>query len=446
MPKVRVLVLSTTTGYQLRAFDDAARALEHELAFATDRCHRLDDPWRDRAIPVRFYDEPHSLGAIERAARATPIDGVVAVGDRPVVLAALAAERLGLPGNPPPAARVTTSKFLMRESLDRAGLPVPWFVRVPAATAAGRALDALRAVRLKPDITGAGLFPCVIKPLAMAASRGVVRADDEETFREAFERVQALLHRRDVRAQRNEWHGSILIEGYIPGAEHALEGVLHRGDLQALAMFDKPDPLSGPFFEETIYLTPSRLDTAAQTLIVHTVAAACRAIGLRHGPIHAEARVSDGRVYVLEVAARPIGGLCARALRFVRGEAAGAGAGGTRLLSLEELLLLNAVGTPIRDYQREPRASGVMMIPVPRRGQFRRVEGLDAARALHGIEDIIITAKRDQMLVPLPEGSSYPGFIFSRGDSQDEVEAALRRAHATLKWVVERPLDVLGQP
>jgi predicted ATP-grasp superfamily ATP-dependent carboligase len=424
---MRVLLLSTTTGYQLRAFDDAAAKLGFELVFATDHCDRLDDPWQTRAIPVKFYEEPKGLAAIERAARGAPFDGVLAVGDRPVALAALAAERLGLPGHPPAAARVTASKRLLRQALEDAGLPTPWFFSVAADSDPEEALARAR-------------FPCVVKPLALAGSRGVVRADDEAAFRQAFVRVRELLGGRDVRVQRNAAHRSILIEEYIPGDEFALEGVLTGGDLQALAVFDKPDPLEGPFFEETIYVTPSRLERRVQELLVHTVAAACRTIGLVHGAVHAEARLNAGSVFVLEVAARPIGGLCARALRFVRG---GGEAEGAETVTLEELLLRHAVGEPVTAFVREARAAGVMMIPVPRHGYFKRVEGIEAARQVDDVEDIIITAKVDQLLVPLPEGSSYPGFIFARATDPSRVETALRAAQAGLRWVIERPIAVV---
>ena len=422
---MRVLILSTTTGYQLRAFNDAAERLGIELAFATDRCQNLQDPWRDRAIPVRFYDEDASVRAIVEGAEKMPIDGVIAVGDRPTVLAALAARALGLRGNTPEAARASSNKLLMRQALDRAGLPCPWFFDVDAGIGLQQAMA--RAA-----------YPCVVKPLAMAASRGVMRADGPDDLAIAFKRLQALLSRRDVQVQRNAAHDRVLVEGYIPGDELAIEAVLEDGALHVLAIFEKPDPLVGPFFEETIYITPPRVDPALQALVGRAVASACRAIGLTDGPAHAEVRVAAPEaehVYVIEVAARPIGGLCARALRF----AASAGGGE---IGLEELLLLHATGHSGIQYRRESRASGVMMIPVPRRGIFKRVERLDRARAVPGVEDIVITAKPDQRLVPLPEGSSYPGFIFARGDTPEVVERALRLAHATLQWVVEREIEV----
>jgi biotin carboxylase len=426
---MRVLILSTTTGYQLRAFSDAAEQMGVELAFATNHCDRLEDPWRDRAVPVKFHQEAKSVAAIARSAAERPLNGVIPVGDGPVALAALTAERLGLPGNPPAAAQITRSKLLMREALDRAGLPVPWFFHVPVDDPPEDVLRRLHGAAMRSP------FPCVVKPLALAASRGVMRADDERTFLAAFDRIRALLERRDVQVQRNAALRYVLVEGYLAGDEFALEGVVTDGELQTLALFDKPDPLEGPFFEETIYVTPSRLPAQTQAAIAHTVKAAVRAIGLRHGPVHAEVRVNPNGVYVLEVAARPIGGLCARALRFMEK--------GQSLAPLEGLLLRHAVGERVDGYVREERASGVMMIPVPRRGVFKRVENVEAGRGLPGIDDIVITAKPDQMLVPLPEGASYPGFIFASGDSAEQVERSLRDANAALGWVIERPVEVL---
>ncbi len=421
MANKRVLLLSATTGYQLRAFNEAAGRLGVTLAFATDRCHMLDDPWRDAAVPVRFYDEAASLQALAEAAVSEPFVGILAVGDRPAVLAALAAERLGLAGNSPAAARACANKRLSREAIASAGLPAPWFYTVPAGSSPAAAAADAR-------------FPCVLKPLAMAGSRGVIRADDERQFTDAFTSLQSLLARPQIKAERNPAHETLLVEGYIPGREFALEGILDRGGFRPLALFDKPDPLDGPFFEETIYVTPPRLSESDQESIVHTIAAAARAIGLTHGPIHAECRVNERGVYVLEVAARPIGGLCAKVLRFVAGE---------RLVSLEELLLRHAIGEPIDGYTRETEAAAVMMIPIPRRGVLKGVDGLDEAAAIDGVEELTITAKTDQLLQPLPEGASYLGFIFARRASSDEAVAAVREAHAHLSFDIEKPIAVV---
>jgi hypothetical protein len=400
-----------------------------ELVFASDRCDQLEDPWWDRAIPVRFHDEERSVAAILAAFPDGPPNGILAVGDRPTLLAARAAAAFGLPGNPPDAAAASRNKLATRRAFKAAGLPTPWFQPVPVDR------DAYE-LSLYAD------YPAVIKPLALSGSRGVMRVDDAAGFITAFERLRRLLDAADVKGERDAAHQMTMIESFIPGAEFAVEGVLQHGEFRVLAIFDKPDPLDGPFFEETIYLTPSRASHDTQERIVAAVRDAIAALGLRHGPVHAECRVDVGRpegrplrhsdVYVLEVAARPIGGLCSKTLRFTAPDGSNA--------SLEDLLLRHAIGEDVSGFERETTASGVMMIPIPRRGIYRRVEGLDEARAVPGVEEIQITAKPDTTLVPLPEGKSYLGFIFARGDSPGIVERALRDAHGALRFVVDREI------
>jgi hypothetical protein len=268
----------------------------------------------------------------------------------------------------------------------------------------------------------------------------VVRVNNAAEYVAALGRLRALLKAPDVRVERDEAHGQALVESFIPGAEYAVEGLLTQGAFQLLAIFDKPDPLDGPFFEETIYRTPSKASPDAQQRITAAVTTAVHAIGLHHGPVHAECRVNDEGVYMLEVAARPIGGLCSRALRFRREGSVGAGH-----LSLEELLLRHALGEDVSPYARETRASGVMMIPIPRRGIYRRVEGVDAAREVTGVADVRITAKPDAPIVPLPEGKSYLGFIFANATEPSAVDDALRDAHAQLHFVIDREVAVVPQ-
>jgi ATP-grasp domain/L-amino acid ligase C-terminal domain 2/ATP-grasp N-terminal domain len=416
----RLLLLSTTTGYQLRSFSDAAERAGVEILFATDRCHMLDDPWQDRAIAVRFHDEAASLDAIVQSARQRPLDGVIAVGDRPVALAALVAAALRLPGNPPDAAAASANKLETRARLIAAGLPVPWFTSVPLSELSESGVAGLHVE-----------FPCVVKPLGLSGSRGVVRADSSTQLATAINRVARLLARPDVRAMRSGLEEQLLVEGYIDGAEFAVEGVLTRGELRTFAIFDKPDPLDGPLFEETIYVTPSALPQARQRDIGLEVQRAATAIGLLHGPVHAECRVGPEGIFILEVAARPIGGLCSRALRFSPDAA-----------PLEEVLLRHALGEDTMRYVREEAASGVMMIPIPKRGIFKRVENEDDARAVEGVEEIRMTAKQDQLLEPLPEGASYLGFIFARASSPQRVAAALREAHGRLRFVIDPAIEV----
>jgi biotin carboxylase len=412
----RVLLLSTTTGYQLRSFNDAAEALGIELVFATDRCHQLDDPWRDRAIAVRFHEEAPSL---EEIVRRSPFDGVLAVGDRPAILAARVAEQLGLPGNPAHAAAASGNKLEARHRLAAAGLAVPSYFTLTLGADGRRAAEDPRVE-----------FPCVLKPLGLSGSRGVIRADSPREFAAAFDRIGALLGRVDVRAARSGLENVVLVEGFIPGRELAVEGVLTAGALQVFAVFDKPDPLDGPFFEETIYVTPSSLGAANQIELASTIQQATDALGLWHGPIHAECRIGPGGTYVLEVAARPIGGLCSKALRFADGA------------SLEHVLLQHAVGHDVSASTREAGASAVMMIPIPKRGMLKRIDGEEAARAAPHIEDVHVTARIGQLLEPLPEAGSYLGFIFARGESTADVDRAVRAAHARLSFTIDSAIEV----
>ena len=420
----RVLLVSTTTGYQIRSFGEAAATLGVRLLFASDRCDQLDDPWWDQAVPVRFHDEAAAIDSVMSACRETPPDAVLAVGDRPTVLAAHLNARFGLPGHPPAAAAASRNKRAARLAFRAAGLPAPAFRELALEDDAERVATALS-------------YPAVIKPLALSGSRGVMRVDDPQQFVEGFERLRALLHAPDIRSERDPLHERVLVETFVPGREYAVEGVLSNGVFQLLAIFDKPDPLDGPFFEETIYVTPSTKPAAVQERIVATIAAAARALGLWHGPIHAECRVNESGVYVLEVAARPIGGLCSKALRFSRGEH-----DHRRVTSLEEVLLRHALGEDVSAYRRERQASGVMMVPIPRRGVYRGVDGLDEARCIPGVDEVRITAKRDALVVPLPEGRSYLGFIFAHAADAAGAEAALREAYARLRFVIERELPL----
>jgi biotin carboxylase len=417
----RVLLIAATTGYQTRAFDQAAAALGVELVYATDRCKGLDDPWHDAAIPVRFHEPAESIARLVDAARARPIDAVLGVGDRPAVLAARAAAALGLPGHSPEGAAAATSKPLSRGRFTAAGLPMPWFFTM----ALDGTFDAV-ADRIA--------LPCVLKPLALSGSRGVMRADTPEAFTAAAARLRDLLLTPEIRALKDPAHDEILVEGFVPGPEFALEGVTDAGGLRVFAVFEKPDPLDGPFFEETIYVTPALLSRERLAEGAATVAHAAAALGLVHGPVHAEFRLSPAGTFVLEVAPRPIGGLCARALRFAgRGEVG---------LSLERLLLQHALGDTLEGYGLEALASAVMMIPIPRRGHYAGVDGVEEARLVPGVDDVVVTAKPGQLMIPLPEGGSYLGFVFARASTPAAACEAVRAAHARLRFRFETSVAI----
>ncbi|MGH7345448.1 MAG: ATP-grasp domain-containing protein, partial [Candidatus Rokuibacteriota bacterium] len=317
-----------------------------------------------------------------------------------------------LKANSRPAVTTARDKHAMRRRLAEAGVPVPRF----------------RLVRLADDPAARAAeveYPCVLKPLMLSASRGVIRANDPREFVTAFRRISAILETAEGASLPDEARRALLVEEFIPGREVALEGLLTGGTLHVLAIFDKPDPLDGPFFEETIYVTPSRLPASAQARIGAVARDACAALELTEGPIHAELRLNERGPFVLEVAARSIGGLCSRTLTFGTG------------LSLEELILGHALGRPLESLERERRAAGVMMIPIPRAGRLATVHGVDEATAVEGVEEVAITMHPGQDAVPLPEGWQYLGFIFARADTPDAVEQALRQAHARLRVVIE---------
>jgi biotin carboxylase len=426
--RARILLLCTTTGYQAQSFVDAARKLDLEVVFGTDRCHVLDDPWADDAIPLRFENPQENTRKIIEKAQEQPFSAIVQIGDRATETAALASKALGLLNHSPEAAAACRDKYLARGRLRQAGLQVPDYSRFPVDEDP-RQLLATGAVRM--DV------PRVLKPLALSASRGVIRADTSEEFIRAFERIRSLLKSPEIGALREDTSNFIQAETYIAGDEIAVEAIVDRGGLRVLAIFDKPDPLTGPFFEETIYVTPSRMSREAQQQVVATLAKTVAALGLYHGPVHAELRINPAGVWVMEVAARSIGGLCSRALRFQIPLV-------DKEVSLEELLIRLMLGLDVSRIYREEVASGVMMIPIPRAGFYQEAEGIAEAQAVRGIEEVVITAKPSQKLLVLPEGSSYLGFIFARGPSPQFVENSLRQAHEKLRFVISPALPVIA--
>jgi biotin carboxylase len=399
----RVLLLLPTATYRAEDFIAAADAVGAEVVVASERRQALGGAMGDRALRVDLRRPERAAAAVAELAQRVGLDAVVAVDDGGVSTAALASERLGLPYNPPAAVAATRDKAAMRRAFAAAGIPQPGF-----------------RVLLPGDDAGTVDFPAVLKPVALSASRGVIRADDPVAARAAEARIRTILDDAG-----EDPGGPILAETYEPGAEVAVEALLRAGALEVLAVFDKPDPLEGPYFEETIYVTPSRLPAEAQGRVKETAAAAAAALGLREGPVHAELRIAGERIRVLELAARSIGGLCSRSLRF--------GAG----ISLEEIILRHALGLPLGDHDRERVASGVMMLPIRRAGTLREVRGLAAARAVPGVSDVRITIAPGRPVVPLPEGDRYLGFAFARGQTPAAVEAALRSADAALDVVLD---------
>jgi biotin carboxylase len=407
----RLLLLLPTSTYRTQDFVEAATTLGVDLVCASEEPSTFESTVPDHLLTVDFTNPAAAAETAARFAARRPLDAVVGVDDLTAVAAAAIAERLGLRANVVAAVSAARDKYQMRQCLAAAGVRVPRFRRI--------------ALKDDPFLAARGVaFPCVLKPLALSASRGVIRADTIDQFMAAFRRIAALLARDDVEVSGDAAQ-YLLAEQYIPGIEVAFEGLLVDGALEMLALFDKPDPLVGPFFDETLYITPSRLPAAIQDSIARTTAAACAALGLREGPVHAELRVNEDGPWIIEVAARSIGGLCSRTLRFGTG------------MTLEEVILRQALGMPIASLEREGVAAGVMMLPIPRAGTLRAVHGQEDAARVPGIEDVAITAHLGQKVEPLPEGWQYLGFIFARGARPDDVEQALRDATARLKISID---------
>lgn len=411
----RILLILPSSTYRASDFLDAADALDAEVVVGCDQRQTMSDTMGARALELDLEDPERAAEQIAAHADRVPLDAIVAVDDRGVLPAALAGERLGLPHNPPDAVAATRDKVRLRRTL--AG-----HVPQPAHRVAHRDDD---VASLAEEV---GL-PVVVKPVSLSGSRGVIRADDPSGAAAAADRIRHILRCSDA-----DPDGPLLVEAYVPGREVAVEGLVRGGALEVLAVFDKPDPLEGPYFEETLYVTPSRQPDDLLARVHQVTADAVATVGLREGPVHAEVRIRPGvpggdhdGVVFLELAARSIGGLCSRALRFGLG------------ISLEELLLRHALSRPLEGMQREPDASGVMMLPIPRAGTLRRVDGKDEARSVDGIVGLRITMPEGTEVEPLPEGDRYLGFLFARGATTDDVERSLREAASRID------VDVVAQ-
>lgn len=409
----RVLLVAPASSYRIAAYLNAARKLGLQPWVVSQGEHSLVHAVAG-GIQVPLADPTEAVQRVRAACADAPPVAVVATDDATVALAAAIAADLHLPHNAVEAARLSQRKDLARRRLSEYGLPVPRF----------HLLDLSQPLRAQLTTID---FPCVVKPLALSGSRGVIRADDRAQLESACARTAAIAA-REFGAESELAH-TVLVEQFIPGPEIAVEGIVDRGRVRILAMFDKPDPLDGPFFEETYYVSPARLEARLAGIVSRRLQQACEAYGLCQGPVHAEFRLWQGEAWLLELAARTIGGQCARMLEF--------GAGHT----LEEVVLAQAAGVAL-SYSEMPGAVGVLMLPTPARGVLRRVEGVLEAARVPGVEDVEISVREGYELVPLPEGSSYLGFVFARASTPEQVEAALRAAHRCLRIVTAPVLPV----
>lgn len=411
----RVLLLMAPSSYRGASFWEAGRRAGVATIAGVDLPPELAEQWQV-PLGMDFRDEATALDQIRAAHATAPFDAIVGVDDRATILAAKAASLLGLPGNGIEAVAATRDKALMRRLFADAGLRTPQAATWPAAT------DPATIAQDQP-------YPVVTKPTGMSGSRGVIRADTPEEFVRAFRRTAAIVLAETPPALHST--ARVLVEPFWGGPEVAVEGLLRDGNLTVLAIFDKPDPLDGPYFEETIYITPSRLGPDLQDAIRRETAAAAAALGLREGPVHAELRLTDGLPWVIEIAARSIGGLCSAVLQHGLD------------MPLEEVILRHAVHLAL-DLDPQPVPAGVMMIPIPRGGLLRSVRGVEEARAVADVLGVEISVGVNNTVVPLPEGASYLGFIFARAQTPERVEAALREAHACLQFDIRPELPVMG--
>ncbi|MCH8810928.1 MAG: ATP-grasp domain-containing protein [Gemmatimonadetes bacterium] len=408
----RVLLLLSRTSYRAEAFVAAAHSLDVAITVGSNHRQALADLTPGGALTLGVGDVDRSVAIIVRFASDYPLTAIVAAEDDFTPVAAEASDALGLRHHPPEAVRSARNKAVMRQQLEEAGFPSPWFQVASVEDDAEAAAGSVR-------------YPCVLKPLALSASRGVIRADTPEEFGRAWRRIREILAQPDALTRSGHGVAKILIEAYMPGGEVAVEGIVVGGQLKTLAVLDKPDPMEGPYFEETILVTPSRLPESVQREIVSCVQRSVDILGLDNGPVHAELRVDAERASLLEIAPRSIGGRCSTILRF-EPEA-----------TLEELILRHALGMPIDEYSRAPGAGGVMMLPIPDAGVLREVGGSEAALEVPGIDGLEITIPVSHKVVPLPEGNRYLGFLFARAATPEQVETALRAAYAKLDVKIE---------
>jgi len=411
MNKPRFLLIAQPNSYRIAPYIQAAQRMGLEVLIASRGEHSLVSEV-NAGLHIDLDDLDASLELILKHARNQPFVGVLGSDDSTVELAARVAEKLALPHNIPAAAKLTRRKDLARAHLALAGCPVPIHCLIDLSKPLQKQMAGLP-------------WPCVIKPLNLSASKGVIRANNADEFIAACERTKKIIADASDEFERNH----VLIEDYIDGIEVAFEGYLHEGQLHNLVLFDKPDPLIGPYFEETIYVTPSQLDASTQLKITQRVEQACQAYGLTTGPVHAELRLDDRDAWILEVASRTIGGDCARSLD--QGNE----------FNLEELVVSLAIGKPLESKPPQ-EARGVMMMPIKQSGILRRVEGLPAARKVNHVKKVDIIIREGNELVALPEGNQYPGYIFATADTRQQVIDALRQSYDELNFVVAPTIKI----
>lgn len=404
----KLLVILPANTYRAQRFLEAARKLGVDVFIATDSDFSPPDPSNSVIDGISFCDPKEAGRQIADIIRHQGPMSVLAVDEAAVEVAEWTRVALGLIDHPNSGILATRDKRELRQRLRENNISQP------------KTFDILELEQGRGEIP----FPVVVKPSKGSGSIGVTKAQNQQ------ELTKSLITVQDVIAKMTISNQCIVVEEYIPGVEFAVDILVTDGKLHVLVIFEKPDPLVGPFFAETIYVTPPHL-TDSQLEALHSVIQKCiRALSINNGPLHLELRLTSANDWVpIDIASRSIGGNCSNALAFASNT------------SLEELIIQNALGLEVINTQRERRASGVYMIPAETLGTLVAVHGVEAALKVRFVEDIQITVKPGTKTVPLPFDNQYLGFIFAKAPGAKTVEKALRTARALLEIEVDSNFD-----
>lgn len=405
------MLIAPSRSYRVASYINAARQLGYQILIVSDSEHSLVSSIAN-GITVDFQQQDSAYAIIVKSLRHQNILAVIATDDLVVTLSSRVARRLGLPHNDPEATRLTYRKDLARIRLQQQGCNVPDYSVCP--------FDEMVEYSTKVS------FPVVLKPLMLSGSRGVIRADNPQQFILAAKTIQRILTKQPCDEYESQ---HFLIEQFLKGDEIAIDGFMQDGKFILLSLFDKPEPMNGPYFEESYYITPGRQSEQLQQDIIEEVSKCCRAYGLTHGPIHAEARITEKGIFLIEMASRTIGGQCAQLIEYVLAK------------KLEEIIIRLLCFEPMQ-LQTNNQYAGVLMIPITQTGVLKRVEGLLQARQVKHVSNIEIHIQPGYELIPLPEGSSYLGFIFASADSFDKTWQALQQAHHLLKFITSKSWSI----
>ena len=254
----------------------------------------------------------------------------------------------------------------------------------------------------------------VLKPIYGTASKSVLKINNVEKNKEQIEKLMQDCFDQDL-----------VIEEYIDGKEYALEGTIINSELKKIVIFDKPVEYKHPYFEESIYITPSELSSEAEKRVVSIVDKACKKIGLEDGPVHVEFKINENQIFIIEINPRMIGGLCSRCLSF-----------GLFKVSLEEIILHAFMNNELKNIELLNNYVGVLMIPTPKSGKFISINKEELEK-IPNISNVEITVPEGSDLLEPPYGDKYLGFAFSQGIDKKTVNESLLTAMNLANPIIE---------